>query len=265
MGSVSGTRAPGPRAEHHSMSTAPPISAAWHFRTTVRSSRPALTTGPCVSTTSIASTCPGRRWAVNEPPAPGAEGIENLDLISTHWSALRDSNRFLIRYAQAVRSYLLALLGNADDADDVAHDFFVRVIERGFEHADPQRGRFRDYLKIAVRNAGLSHLRRKQGQPRTVDALPSTVPDPEGAADRAWLREWQACVLERAWRALERHQRASPDNRSHTVLRMQTDHPEDDSRALADRVAVASGRPLSAEAYRKGNRPAVFTVGGRAG
>jgi RNA polymerase sigma-70 factor (ECF subfamily) len=189
--------------------------------------------------------------AVNESAAPSAEGVENLDLITTHWSTLRDSNRFLIRYAQAVRSYVLALVGNAEDADDVAHDFFVRVVERGFERADPDRGRFRDYLKIAVRNAALSHLRRKQRQPRTLEALECRVPDPECAADREWLRQWQACVLERAWRALERHQRGSPDNLCHTVLRVHVDHPEDDSQALADRAAAASGRPLSPDAYRK--------------
>jgi RNA polymerase sigma factor (sigma-70 family) len=188
--------------------------------------------------------------AVTEPSVPAA-GIDNLDLITTHWSALRDCNRFLLRYAQAVRGYLLALLGNAEDADDVAHDFFVRVVERGFVRADPDRGRFRDYLKIAVRNAALSHLRRRRRQPRTADALQYTVADAEGAANREWLREWQACVLERAWRALERHQRAAPDNLFHTVLRLHVEHPEDDSRALADRVAAASGRPLSSDAYRK--------------
>ena len=186
---------------------------------------------------------------MNEPPAHAAEGVENLDLITTHWSTLRDNNRFLLRYAQAVRSYLLALLSNYDDADDVSHDFFVRVVERGFEHARPEHGRFRDYLKIAVRNAALSHLRRKQRQPQTLNALQCIVPD--GAADREWLREWQTCVLERAWRALERHQRVSPDNLFHTVLRAHVDHPDDDSRILADRVATAAGRPLSSEAYRK--------------
>src|SRR4051812_31898900 len=141
---------------------------------------------------------------MNEAPEFATQGVGNLDLITTHWSALRDGNRFLLRYAQAVRGYLLALLGDADDADDVAHDFFVRVVERGFERADPDRGRFRDYLKIAVRNAGLSHLRRKQRRPRTVDGLEHTLAGPESAANREWLREWQACVLERAWRALER-------------------------------------------------------------
>src|SRR5262249_14359043 len=177
--------------------------------------------------------------------------IENLDLITTHWSTLGDSNRFLLRYAEAVRRYLLALLGNAEDADDVAHDFFVRVVERGFERADPDRGRFRDYLKVAVRNAALSHLRRKQRQPRVLDAQVCAVPDPEAAANGEWLREWPACVLERAWRALERHQRGSPDNLCHTVLRAHVEYPDDDSRALAGRVAAAAGRPLSPDAYRK--------------
>lgn len=186
---------------------------------------------------------------MNEAPEFATQGVGNLDLITTHWSAVRDGNRFLLRYAQAVHGYLLALLGEAEDADDVAHDFFVRVVERGFDRADPDRGRFRDYLKIAVRNAAVSHLRRKSRQPRTVDALECIVA--EGAANDEWLREWQTCVLDRAWRALERHQRASPGNLCHTVLRAHVDHPEADSQALADRVGAASGRPLSPEAYRK--------------
>src|SRR5262249_56134087 len=134
--------------------------------------------------TSVVAGCQWRTLAVNET---ATQAVGNLDLITTHWSALRDCNRFLLRYAQAVRAYLLALLG-AEDADDVAHDFFVRVVERGFERAAPDRGRFRDYLKIAVRNAALSHLRRKQRQPRAVEALEHTAADPEGAANREWLR-----------------------------------------------------------------------------
>lgn len=188
---------------------------------------------------------------MNEVPPPETNSIDNLDVITTQWSALRDSNRFLIRYAKAVRSYLQAFLGNAQDGDDVAHDFFVRVVERGFSNANPERGRFRDYLKIAVRNAALSHLRRRQRDPRSLEPSELPIADPESAANGEWLREWQACVLERAWRALERHQRASPGNLCYTVLRVYVDHADENSRVLAHRVAALVGRSLHADTFRK--------------
>ena len=183
---------------------------------------------------------------MDESAAPTAE---DLDLITTQWSILRDNNRFLDRYARAIRNYLTALLGNAEDAGDVAQDFFIRVVERGFAHADSERGRFRDYLKIAVRNAAVSYRRRKQRLARNVEAQFSDVPDV--AADRVWLREWQACILERAWDALARHQRRVPHNLFHTVLRVHVEHPDDDSHALAERVVAVCGQPFSADAYRK--------------
>ncbi|HMF28143.1 MAG TPA: sigma-70 family RNA polymerase sigma factor [Candidatus Cybelea sp.] len=188
---------------------------------------------------------------MDEVTGPAPDARANLDTIATHWFTLGDANQFLVRYEQAVRSYLAVLLGNADEADDVAHDFFIRVVERGFEHADPKRGRFRDYLKVAVRNAALSHLRRKQREPHLTHVAHGRVPVPQEAADNEWLREWQSCVLQRAWRALKRHEDATPDNYFHTVLCLHVDRPDDNSRALAERVAAAIGRPFSADAYRK--------------
>ena len=44
------------------------------------------------------------------------------------------------------------------DADEVLQELLVWVTERGFAGADPARGRFRDYLRAAVRNAAFRHL-----------------------------------------------------------------------------------------------------------
>src|SRR3569623_2151725 len=38
-----------------------------------------------------------------------------------------------------------------DVAQDHAHAFFAHLLERGFPHVDPQRGRFRNYLLGAVK------------------------------------------------------------------------------------------------------------------
>jgi RNA polymerase sigma factor (sigma-70 family) len=172
----------------------------------------------------------------------------NLDHITTRWPAIRDPVQFVLRYAPAVRKYLEALLRDPHDADEVEQEFLARVVERGFPNADPGRGRFRDYLKVAVRNAALNHLRRKrQAPPADLDRLALAAPEDE----QAWVAEWQRCALNKAWRALDQHQARTPGNLAHTVLRLSVDHPDEDSEALAARAAAAAGRPLRAGAFRQ--------------
>jgi RNA polymerase sigma factor (sigma-70 family) len=178
-----------------------------------------------------------------EQPAPG------LEQISTHWSSLNDLASFTLRYAPAIRAYLAILLGDEHEADEAAQEFMLRVLERGFARANPELGRFRDYLKTAVRNAALSRLRRKR--PGSLDEeLVEELGSDDGNEAR-WLGDWQRCLLERAWRALEAHQRQSPGNLFFTVLRVSADHPDEDSTALAERTSALAGRDVRADAFRK--------------
>src|SRR5262249_11514793 len=113
--------------------------------------------------------------------------------------------------------------------------------------------RFRDYLKAAVRNAALNFLRRNRarravGSDIFAAAVPNQIMD---AADRAWAEEWRRCLLDRAYRALKKHQDRSPGNLFHTVLSLVRDSPRDDPKAPAARASALPGRPLSPEAFRK--------------
>src|SRR5262249_48246684 len=94
-----------------------------------------------------------------DKPAPGAK--VRLDDISTEWSIIHDPVQFVMRYAPAIQRYLAALVKNPPDAEDVTQDFFMRIIQNGFVHVKRERGRFRDYLKTAVRNAALNFLTRR--------------------------------------------------------------------------------------------------------
>ena len=83
---------------------------------------------------------------------------------STHWTSIRageqpaDRRRALEHLAQLywrpIRSYLRTALGRSDEeALDLTQDFFVWTIESSFlAKADPARGRFRAFLKTALRN-----------------------------------------------------------------------------------------------------------------
>jgi RNA polymerase sigma factor (sigma-70 family) len=189
---------------------------------------------------------------MSEPDASVPEGAGDLDEISTEWSGVHNPQHFLLRYAAAIRRYLLCLLNNAQDADDVAQEFFLGVVQHGFVRADPDRGRFRDYLKVAVRNAAISHLRRRQRRPERGDTgLDRHAAAGGPSSDEQWLTDWRGCLLDRVWRALEQHQHRSPGNQSFTVLRLSVQHPDEDSTALAARAGEGQSRPLSAEAFRK--------------
>ena len=172
--------------------------------------------------------------------------------ISTSWRKLNDPLRFVMTYGPAVRRYLVALLGDAHEADEAIQDLFLQVTERGFPTADPGRGRFRDYLKATVRYSA-----RKRSRPRPERAAgaaegPGLGRDEPDPLEEAWRREWQACVVDQAWRAIERVQRAAGrGNLSYTVLRLTADHPDADSCELAARATELSGHLLTAEAFRK--------------
>ena len=176
-----------------------------------------------------------------------------LDLaeISTRWTSIQDPHRFVLRYSPAIVAYLNALLRHPDDAHDVAQEFFIKFVERGLPRAEQSRGRFRDYLKVAVRNAALSHLRKKRPQQSDPELLAAVAAGHETTADREMCRAWKACALDKMWRALERHQRDNPGNFAYDVLKVSLEHAQEDSEQQAERVSRSVGQPLSAVAFRK--------------
>jgi DNA-directed RNA polymerase specialized sigma24 family protein len=203
-----------------------------------------------------------------------------LDQITTVWSLLTDPAKFIMRYAPAIQRYFQAMIPNRHDAEEAIQDFLVRVMQNGFVNADSQRGRFRDYLRTAVRHAALAQWRRRtsergRGRGRdgyggpgmgaeggeaspaaaTVASTASAAMEGQDAMEREWVEEWRRCVLDRAWRALERYEtRSSATGRGmlpHTTLRLVIEHPDEDSKALAARAASLTGQAMSADTFRQ--------------
>jgi RNA polymerase sigma-70 factor (ECF subfamily) len=103
-----------------------------------------------------------------------------------------------------------------DEARELAHGFFARVLEGGsFDAADRSRGKFRSYLLGALKHH-LQQERRKHQSARRgggiehVALLPPTdtsagceVADPRNPAfDREFDRQWALAVLDRAMKQL---------------------------------------------------------------
>ena len=176
-----------------------------------------------------------------------------LDDISTRWPMIHDPAQFVLRYAPAIEGYLTALVRDADKVDEIRQDFLLRVLQKGIVPQSDLKGRFRHYLKAAVRNAAISHLRKKPLGQAGVDVL-AQIPDEEDEhpMDKEWTERWRQCVLERVWEALELHERQSTDNHAHTVLRIYVDHHEtEDSEQLARRASTRLKKALRADAFRK--------------
>lgn len=184
-----------------------------------------------------------------EPRENDAENRANLKQISTHWTTLANPSRFITRYGAAVRAYLRAILPTNDDADEVEQEFLLQVVAKGFPTVSPERGHFRHYLMVVVRNAAYSYLRRRANHPAPAGDM-AYVPV-ELPANREWQRTWRECVLQNTWRALRAHQKRNKGNLFYSVLKASVDHSEDDSTTLADHVSRTTGQVLSVEAFRK--------------
>lgn len=106
---------------------------------------------------------------------------------------------------------------NADEARELAHDFFAAQLARGsLSGPDPARGRFRNYLLGAVKFFLCDRFDRTQREKRGggifhepldfggEDAPALQIPDPAAAHDDAKFdREWALAVMNRALAALE--------------------------------------------------------------
>jgi hypothetical protein len=184
-----------------------------------------------------------RDMAADQPP---------LDEISTRWTQVKDPAQFVLRYSAAIRAYLLALLKDEHDADDVSQDFVLHFLQRGLTAADPDRGRFRDYLKVAVRRAAWAHERKATRRPHAARPLrDAALPEADDEADRQWHEQWRECLLQRAARGIERYVRKHPGCGYDVALAIARDHSQLDSPARAALAAEMLARPISSAAFRQ--------------
>jgi RNA polymerase sigma-70 factor (ECF subfamily) len=157
------------------------------------------------------------------------------------------------RYGKAVYRYLLGAVRDPDTADELYQEFALRFLRGQLQGADPQRGRFRNFVRGVLFHLIADHHRRLRVRPQ---ALPAAGREPEAlsqaAADpeREFLDSWRAELLARAWRALEQAQgQAGPP--FHAVLRCRAEHPDQSSSEMAELLAGQLGKPVTAAWVRK--------------
>jgi DNA-directed RNA polymerase specialized sigma24 family protein len=113
----------------------------------------------------------------------------------------------LRRYQAAIRAYLQKVFPSLQDHhEEYAHEFMTdRMLKEGWlKRADPNRGRFRDFLKISLRRFVLDRRRRRdvRNPPEPLVEAEDEIPD-EAAACEAYDRAWAAAVVAEALRRME--------------------------------------------------------------
>jgi RNA polymerase sigma-70 factor (ECF subfamily) len=152
----------------------------------------------------------------------------------------------------SVYRYLLGALRDRDAADDLFQEFALRFLRGAFRNADPQRGRFRDFVKTALYHLIVDHQNKKlkvrPPLPLGAGGVEPARTDPH-EFDQEFTRSWRDDVLGRAWAALqESSQGGTP---YYLVLRLRSEQPELSSTQLAQRLIQQLGRAVTADWVRQ--------------
>jgi RNA polymerase sigma factor (sigma-70 family) len=192
------------------------------------------------------------------------EAEPHLSQMSTQWTMVFQAHcgtpdevsaavsQLMCRYAGAVHRYLLKALKDPDAAAELDQEFAVRFLRGDFRRCDPQRGRFRDYVKRAVQNLINDYYRRRRPNISLDAGIAEPAASDSGIAhfEQQFLESWRKDLLDRAWSSLEELEK-STGQPYHTVLRSRVDHPDLPSHELATQLSRRLDRPLSAGAVRQ--------------
>ncbi|MEO1616546.1 MAG: hypothetical protein AAFV88_11890 [Planctomycetota bacterium] len=78
--------------------------------------------------------------------------FSHLSRILTRPDILRDPASFFDVYQTPIRKFFSCLCRDSNEADEQFQEFAVKFLSGAFDNFNPERGRFRDYLKTSLRN-----------------------------------------------------------------------------------------------------------------
>lgn len=188
-----------------------------------------------------------------------------LSRISTMWTMLgraqqspEDAGHAALaavvqRYQGAVYRYLLGAVRDANVADELFQEFALRLIQGRYRHADPTRGRFRDYLRTSLCHLVNDYQKEHGREPLALDTAlvqPAAPEEPSPTSAAEFDAHWREELLARAWAGLEAAEKAGGQP-LYTVLKQKAENPGLSSGELAARLSQMLGKPFSDTAYRK--------------
>lgn len=133
-----------------------------------------------------------------------------------------------------MRRQLTTALGSSGEADQALRILLTHLVSAGFgEH---RKGRLRDFLARAVRSCAKARLTEQGRLESEQDKLAVLSAD-----SKEWGVMWRDCLLERAWRALERMEHQNSDRPLYSVLWASTVN----GKATLDELAAAVEKECS--------------------
>ncbi|MFH0908680.1 MAG: sigma-70 family RNA polymerase sigma factor [bacterium] len=99
-----------------------------------------------------------------EPPAPREVDVDPDRAMVFQIQSGQDLafDELMARYKKPVLNFIYRIVGNADDADDLAQDVFVRAYQNLPRYRFRPGTRFSTWLFQLARNAAIDHLRRRK-------------------------------------------------------------------------------------------------------
>jgi RNA polymerase sigma-70 factor (ECF subfamily) len=186
-----------------------------------------------------------------------------LTNIKTQWTVLFQAHRdaadaatrarqqLLLRYYGAVYRYLLGTVRDVAAAEELSQEFAVRFLRGDFHRADPDKGRFRDFVRTALRHLAHDYWNKKGRSPVP---LPATVDvaaaDEPAELDQPFLEQWRQELLNRTWEALAEAEQQTGQP-YHTLLGLKIERPELRSAQLAVQLGERLGKPFTETAVRQ--------------
>jgi RNA polymerase sigma-70 factor (ECF subfamily) len=194
-----------------------------------------------------------------------SEMQHRLSRINTRWSVVFQAHaaggqtvtaaqqELMQRYGGAMYRYILAAVRDPLVAEELCQEFALLFVQGNFKRVDPERGRFRDYVKTVLFHLVANWRRKQNREPQTYDAAvhePAENAPPSQLSDEEFLSNWREELLGRTWEALE-HIEQQTGQLYHTMLRFRATSPDVKSEQMAQQLGERLGKPLTATAVRQ--------------
>jgi RNA polymerase sigma factor (sigma-70 family) len=188
----------------------------------------------------------------------------HLSQIVTSWSIVRGASnpeaperqaaqvQLLEIYSDSIRRYLVASLKDQTAADEVYQNFALKLVRGDLVTADPEKGRFRSFVKTVMYRLIMDYHRgKKRNRANEIVAEPvdDGVDSPEDVADQEFQQHWREGLLNHAWQQLEEDQ-SERGGIYFSLLRARADNSEISHDDLIDEVEKQTGTRPKAGSLR---------------
>ena len=207
------------------------------------------------------------RDPTGEPTDPTSGSPDHLSQINTVWTMVAQAHAneaadgptraarawLWNQYERAIRQYVEHSIHDKHRAEEVFHDFGVRILEGDLRGASQERGKFRFYLKQALRRHVLNYYRAAKLDAARLRKIPRPTSNESvqvSVADQQFLENWRADLLQGTWQRLHDHE-LSTGRALFTVLEIRASHAGESSERLAQIASERLGRGVDARWFNR--------------